>query len=244
MKKAVLMHGFEGDRFIRATTDSGEVLGSKLSNEGKIFLNAQTWAVINEIVSGSDAATLLDKVEELLYRDYGVLLFTPSYSKVDRNIGYLTRYSPGVRENGGVYTHAAIWAMWAQDKAGRSEKVYETFKRLCPPLQSNKDADKYMGEPYVTPGNIEGPGSLNEGRGAWTWYSGSAAWLYRSTIENLLGVRVEGDQLVVKPNIPADWNGFTLERNFRGKRFLITVKRVEQPDHTSKLETSISQIQD
>ncbi|MBU1105075.1 MAG: glycosyl transferase family 36 [Candidatus Riflebacteria bacterium] len=238
LQKAVLEHAFEGDWFIRATTDNGDVLGSKRCKEGKIFLNAQTWAIINGVVDGSQAQSLLDHVEKHLYKDYGVLLFTPAYTVVDKNIGYLTRYSPGVRENGGVYTHAAIWAMWAQDKAGRGEKVYDTFKRLCPPLLSNARPDKYMGEPYVTPGNIEGPESLNEGRGAWTWYSGSSGWLYKSTIDNLLGIKPDGDKLTCKPNMPADWNGFTAERQFRGKTYRIVVKRVKSG--SSELDIKIS----
>lgn len=228
LQAAVLKFAFVDEWFIRATTDAGEVLGAKSCPEGKIFLNAQTWAVINGVVEGEEAGRLLQQVEKYLYKDYGVLLFTPAYSVVDKSIGYLTRYSPGVRENGGVYTHAAIWAMWAQDRAGNGEKVYETFKRLCPPLLSNANPDKYMGEPFVTPGNIEGPESLNEGRGAWTWYSGSAAWLYKCTIENLLGVKVENGELSVKPNMPADWDGFSMERLFRGQKYLIEVSRVKK----------------
>lgn len=242
MKTAVIKHGFENDRFIRATTDDGSLIGSEKCAEGRIFLNAQTWAVINGIVDGSEAEKLMQVVEKELYRDYGILLFTPAYSIVDKKIGYLTRYSPGVRENGGVYTHAAIWSMWAQDCAGRNKMVYETFKRLCPPLLSNADPDKYMGEPYVTPGNIEGPESLHEGRGAWTWYSGSAAWLYQCTLENLLGIKVENDELVVRPNIPDDWDGFTAERIFRGKRLRISVKRSSPADSQSQFTTTIEPV--
>lgn len=240
LKDAVLKFAFDEEWFIRATTDAGMVIGAKSCKEGKIFLNAQTWAVINGVVDGAKARNLLDQVEKYLYKDYGVLLFTPAYSVVDKGIGYLTRYSPGVRENGGVYTHAAIWAIWAQDKAGGGEKVYETFKRLCPPLLSNSDADKYMGEPFVTPGNIEGPESLNEGRGAWTWYSGSAAWLYKCTIENLLGIKVDGDKLTVKPNMPASWKGFTIERHFRGQKHLITVSRDKNGNTETGTDVSVS----
>lgn len=246
LKDAVTNLAFDGDWFIRATTDEGKVIGSNDCAEGKIFLNAQTWAVINEIVDGPQAKRLMEHAEKHLYKDYGVLLFTPAYTVVDKKIGYLTRYSPGVRENGGVYTHAAIWAMWAQDKAGNGHKVYETFKRLCPPLLSNADPDKYMGEPFVTPGNIEGPESLSEGRGAWTWYSGSSAWLYKCTIENLLGVKAENGKLTVRPNMPADWDGFTIERHFRGQKHLITVRRTKseigQNENEICVETNVSAI--
>ena len=223
LKKALRKHAFKGDRFMLATKDSGEILGMESCKQGKIHLNPQTWAVISGVVEGEEAKKLLALTEKRLYRDYGVLLFTPAYSVVDKNIGYLTRYAPGIRENGGVYTHAATWAIWAQALAGNTEKVYDTVARLCPPLLSMKDADKYKGEPYVTPGNIEGPESIHEGKGAWTWYSGSSAWLFKCITERLLGVRVEHGKLVVDPKLPAHWDGFTMERLVRGRRTRITV---------------------
>ena len=225
LKKAVLKHALEDDRFIRATKDNGEVLGSKKCKEGKIYLNAQTWAVINGLVEGSKAGRILDAVERHLYKDYGVLLFTPAYTEEDKSIGYLTRYAPGIRENGGVYTHAATWAVWAQAVAGRTEKVYETFRRLCPPLLSNDAPERYRGEPYVTPGNIEGPESPREGQGAWTWYTGSSGWLYKVAWEHLLGIQVVNGELVVKPHLPAHWGRVVAERVVRGRRKRITIEK-------------------
>lgn len=225
LTKALLQHACDGEWFVRATKDDGEVIGSGACKEGKIYLNAQTWAVINGVVDGDRAGRLLDRVEEHLYKDYGILLFTPAYTVVDKAIGYLTRYAPGVRENGGCYTHAAIWAAYAQAKAGRVDRVWETIRRLCPPLLSNANPDAYGGEPYVTPGNIEGPESVTPGRGAWTWYSGSAAWLYKAMSDTLLGITVEHGELVVRPNLPASWKGYTAIRPFRGQRVRITVRR-------------------
>ncbi|MDD5092663.1 MAG: glycosyl transferase family 36, partial [Candidatus Wallbacteria bacterium] len=225
LKTALFNHAFNGKWFIRATDDSGRVFGNGDPDLATIFLNPQSWAVITGLVQGEEARTLMKHVEDHLFRDYGVLLFYPPFKKPDRNIGYLSRYAPGVRENGGVYTHAAVWSVIAQGLAENGEHVFDTFRRICPTLLSNLDADRYKGEPYVTPGNIEGPGSIEEGKGAWTWYSGSAAWMYRAIVEYLLGVRVEGGKLVVKPCIPASWKGFTMERNFRGQRFRIEVQR-------------------
>lgn len=225
LKKALMRHAFDGKWFMLATKDNGEVLGVRSCKQGKIHLNAQTWAVISGVVEGKQAKKLLGVTEDWLYRDYGVLLFTPAYSVVDKNIGYLTRYAPGIRENGGVYTHAATWAIWAQALAGNTAKVYETVARLCPPLLSEKDPDKYKGEPYVTPGNIEGPESIHEGKGAWTWYSGSSAWLFKCITERLLGVRVENGRLVVDPRLPAHWKGFTMERLVRGRKVRISVSK-------------------
>lgn len=225
LKKAILKYAWEKDRFIVATKDNGEPLGSAKNKEGSMHLNSQTWAVINGIVDGPAAKSLMATVEKYLYRDYGVLLFAPPHATVDKNIGYLTRYAPGIRENGGVYTHAATWAIIAQALAGNSEKVYETFQRLCPPLLSNAAPDSYRGEPYVTPGNIEGPGSPHEGQGAWTWYSGSAGWLYKAALEFMLGVRVENGELVVTPNLPRGWDHANVERNVNGRRMRVEIKR-------------------
>ncbi|MFZ2956473.1 MAG: glycosyl transferase family 36 [Candidatus Ozemobacteraceae bacterium] len=235
LTQALLGHAWDGDWFIRATKDSGEIIGSSKCEEGKIYLNAQTWGVINGVVEGDRANHLLDQVEKYLYKEYGILLFTPAYSKVDKGIGYLTRYSPGVRENGGCYTHAAIWAAYAQAKAGRVEHVWDTLRRLCPPLLSNADPDAYGGEPYVTPGNIEGPESVTEGRGAWTWYSGSSTWLYKAMVDTLLGITVENGDLAVRPNLPSSWEGFSVIRPFRGQRVKITVKR-SPPDSKNPFE--------
>jgi cellobiose phosphorylase len=225
LKKAMMKHAYDGKWFMLATKDSGEVMGVRSCKQGKIHLNPQTWAVISGLVAGKEAKKIMAAAEKWLYRDYGILLFTPAYSVVDKNVGYLTRYAPGIRENGGVYTHAATWAIWAQAAAGNTAKVYDTAARILPPLLSAKDPDKYKGEPYVTPGNIEGPESINEGKGAWTWYSGSSAWLFRCVTERLLGVRVEHGKLVVDPKLPAHWDGFTMERLVRGRKTRITVSK-------------------
>ncbi len=225
LKQAIWKHAFVGDWFMIATTDAGERLGCADASEGKIHLNAQTWAVISGLADNAQANALMDQVEKHLYKDYGVLLFTPAYKTVRKEIGYLTRYAPAVRENGGVYSHAAEWALIAQAMSGRSDRVYDTFLRLCPPHLSNANPDRYMGEPFVTAGNVEGPESLHEGQGAWTWYTGSAAWLYSATVEYLLGVRVENGKLIVRPNLPAGWPGFTMTRIFRGKKYRITASR-------------------
>jgi cellobiose phosphorylase len=236
LKAAVLRHAFDGEWFLVATRDDGKPLGSRKCKEGKIHLNAQTWAVINGIVEGERARKILAAAERRLYRDYGVLLLTPAYSLPDKGIGYLTRYAPGIRENGGVYTHAAAWAVWAQAEAGNPEKVYDTFRRICPPLLSNAAPDRYRGEPYVTPGNIEGPESPREGQGAWTWYTGSSGWLYKVGLERLLGVSVEDGELRVRPNLPASWDKVVVERPVRGRRVRVTIRK---PKGTSTADCQV-----
>ena len=165
----------------------------------------------------------MDAVEEHLLKNYGPLLFTPAYSVPDERVGYLTRYAPGVRENGGVYTHAATWAIQAACMVGRAKTAWEIFSCLAP-IKRGQDPEHYAVEPYVTPGNVEGPESPNFGRGGWSWYTGSAAWLRRVCVEWIIGVRPDWEGLIVKPCLPAHWKEATLTRAFRGDTFEITLR--------------------
>ncbi|MCB2156604.1 glycosyl transferase family 36 [bacterium] len=221
LRVAINTHGWDGDWYLRATLDDGSPLGSASCKEGRIFLNAQTWSIISGTADEERANQVLDAAEEHLLREYGPLLFTPAYSTPDARVGYLTRYAPAVRENGGVYTHAAIWAIQAACKLGRAETAWSAFSRLAPPNRGRKP-DHYAVEPYVTPGNIEGPESPGFGRGGWTWYTGSAAWLRRICLEWILGVRPEYDGLRVAPCLPAEWESAQITRPFRGDLFEIT----------------------
>jgi cellobiose phosphorylase len=167
---------------------------------------------------------VIGAVRKYLDREYGPLLFYPAYSTPDPRIGYITRYAPGVRENGGVYTHAATWAVMAAAMTGDGDWAYSLYEKICPVLRG-RDPDVYLAEPYVTPGNIDGPDSELFGRGGWTWYTGSASWLQRVMNEWILGVRPVLHGLVVRPAIPARWNGFRAKRLFRDRLYDIEVTR-------------------
>jgi len=227
LKAAINKYAWDGEWYIGATRDDGEPLGSRFSKEGKIFLNTQTWAVISGTATPERAKTAMKSAEKYLYREYGPLLLTPAFSVTDQNIGYISRYAPGLRENGGVYTHAATWGIWAQCLMGNGEKAYETYNRLSPILKG-MNADHYYVEPYVTPGNSDGPDTPYFGRGGWTWYTGSAAWLFRVTWEGILGVKATQEGLQLDPVIPKHWDGFKVRRNFRGATYEIEVKNPEQ----------------
>jgi cellobiose phosphorylase len=168
----------------------------------------------------------MQSVTDYLLKDYGTLLNFPAFTEPRPDIGYVTRYAPGLRENGGVYTHAATWSVWAYARAGQPELAYEAYRRICPPNRS-ADIDAYRAEPYVTPGNIDGPLSEFYGRGGWTWYTGSAQWLHRVATHWILGIRPQKDGLLVEPSIPAQWSGFRATRRFRGATYQIAV---ENPD--------------
>jgi cellobiose phosphorylase len=130
----------------------------------------------------------MEAVTKYLLKKNGPLLLSPAYTKPDKMIGYLSRYAPGRRENGGVYTHAAAWAIWAYSKLQMSELSFEVYKKLSP-VYNGLNPDEYHAEPYVTPGNIDGPDSPNYGMGGWTWYTGSASWfqkiIFRGTVYNI-----------------------------------------------------------
>jgi cellobiose phosphorylase len=223
MRVAVNRHFWDGDWYVRATKDSGETIGSKRCRDGRIFLNAQTWAILSGVVPPRRLPRMLKAMEKHLYKAYGPVLLAPAYRCPDAGIGYLTRYAPGSRENGGLYTHAGLWAVQAECRLGRREQAWKLYRSFCPVRRGMKP-DLYKVEPYVMPGNVDGPESPNYGRGGWTWYTGSSAWTFRVGTEWLLGVRPTYDGLLVRPCLPPGWRGFTMKRTFRGCVYRIAVR--------------------
>lgn len=229
LKEALNRHGWDGEWYLQATTDDGLPLGSKENEEGKIFLMPNIWAVISGAADAERARTAMNAVTKYLLKEYGTLLNYSAFTRPRSDIGYVTRYAPGLRENGGVYTHAATWSVWAYALLGEAELAYEAYRRICPPNRS-ADIERYKAEPYVTPGNIDGPLSEYYGRGGWTWYTGSAQWLHRVATHWILGIRPQENGLLVEPSIPPAWSGFKVMRRFRNAVYDI---RVENPQHVS-----------
>jgi cellobiose phosphorylase len=229
LQDAMERYGWDGEWYLQATTDARLLLGSKDNEEGKIFLMPNNWAVISGIASAERASQAMAAVTHYLLKDYGTLLNYPAFTQPRPDIGYVTRYAPGLRENGGVYSHAATWSVWAYTLVGQPERAYEVYRKICPPNRS-ADIETYKAEPYVTPGNVDGPQSEYYGRGGWTWYTGSAQWLHRVATHWILGIRPQADGLLVDPAIPSEWPGFSVKRKFRGAFYEITV---ENPDRVS-----------
>jgi cellobiose phosphorylase len=227
LKAALNRHGWDGDWYLQATTDDGLLLGAHENQEGRIFLMPNIWAVISGTAEDERAQTAMAAVTQYLLKDYGTLLNFPAFTSPRPDIGYVTRYAPGLRENGGVYTHAATWAVWAYVLAGQPERAYDAYYRICPPNRS-ADIDTYKVEPYVTPGNVDGPLSEFYGRGGWTWYTGSAQWLHRVATHWILGIRPQEDGLLVDPSVPAHWPGFKVTRRFRGAVYKIEVENPQR----------------
>jgi cellobiose phosphorylase len=223
LKEALNQHGWDGEWYLQATTDDGSLLGSKKNAEGSIFLMPNNWSVISGAAEDDRAKTVMASVTKYLLKDYGTLLNYPAFTSPRSDVGYVTRYAPGLRENGGVYTHAATWSVWAYTLTGQPELAYEAYRRICPPNRS-WDIDTYKAEPYVTAGNVDGPLSEYYGRGSWTWYTGSAQWLHRVATHWILGIRPLADGLLVDPSIPHSWDGFKVIRKFRNAVYEIDVK--------------------
>ncbi|MEZ4591243.1 MAG: glycosyl transferase family 36 [Chloroflexota bacterium] len=222
LKEAMNRHGWDGAWYLQATTDTGLLLGSKENEEGQIFLMPNNWAVISGIADEDRARQAMDSVTHYLLKAYGTLLNYPAFTRPRPDVGYVTRYAPGLRENGGVYTHAATWSVWAYTLVGQPDLAYDAYRKICPPNRS-ADIDAYKAEPYVTPGNIDGPLSEYYGRGGWTWYTGSSQWLHRMATHWILGVRPQVEGLLIDPSIPADWPGFEVTRQFRNATYKIEV---------------------
>lgn len=215
IRNAVNEHAWDGAWYWRATTDSGKLLGSATCAEGQIFLNAQTWSVLSGLAPEERARQAMAAAQERLYTRYGALLLAPAYAVPDGEVGYLTRYAPGTRENGGVYVHASCWAVLAERLMNGADSAYRLWRAFCPALRGQQP-NEYMAEPYVIPGNVDGPLSELPGRGGWTWYTGSGQWYLRALVEGVLGVKAELEGLRVERDLPGDWQQFRIVRQFRG----------------------------
>jgi cyclic beta-1,2-glucan synthetase len=208
--QAVEQSAWDGDWYLRAYFDDGTPLGSARNEECRIDSLVQSWSVI----AGADPARTtraMQAVDEQLVReaDKLVLLFTPPFDKSSLNPGYIKGYLPGIRENGGQYTHAAAWVVQAAALQGRGSRAVALFDLLNPILHSDsaERGELYRVEPYVVAADVYSQ-PPHMGRGGWTWYTGSASWMYRVVVESILGISIAGDRLQISPSIPADWPGF------------------------------------
>ncbi len=228
VKKALEGAGWDGEWYRRGTYDDGSPLGSRNSDECQIDSIAQSWSVLSGHGDPARSATAMDSAMKRLVDENLkiVKLFTPPFSKTEKEPGYIKSYPAGVRENGGQYTHAATWFVIALAEMGRGDDAWRCFQMLNP-VNHALDADAaehYRVEPYVVAADIYSEGDKG-GRGGWTWYTGSAGWLYRAAVEGILGIRREGDRLRIEPRLPSHWDGFTATVNLVGAVYKIQVKR-------------------
>jgi cyclic beta-1,2-glucan synthetase len=227
LRDALETDGWDGTYYRRGYFDDGSPLGSAKSDECRIDSLGQTWSVLSGEGNHERSVQAMDAVMEKLVDDEAgiIRLFTPAFQNTRKDPGYIKSYPPGVRENGGQYTHAAIWVVMAMAGLKRGDDAWKCFQMLNPINHAldHQSAEKYRVEPYVVAADIYGAGSY-EGRGGWTWYTGSAGWMHRAAIEGILGIRRQGDRLLVNPALPSDWPGFTAEITIEGKAHKIAVE--------------------
>lgn len=227
LKKNTEENAWDGKWYLRAYFDNGEKMGSHENEECQIDAIAQSWAILSGQGDRERVKTALQSVNtHLVKRDQGIIkLFTPPFDKSQQDPGYIKGYLPGVRENGGQYTHAAIWTMMAYAEVGDGDTAEELFS-LINPINHAKtygEANQYKIEPYVIAADIYGL-EPHVGRGGWSWYTGSSSWMYRSAVENILGFRIQDQKIKLNPCIPKKWPGF--EMNFRSGETLYKIKVV------------------
>ena len=213
LKQALEESGWDGDWYRRAYFDDGTPLGSAQNEECRIDSIAQSWGVISGAADRQRASRAMAAVEEYLIRrgDGLVLLFTPPFDKGSLDPGYIKGYVPGVRENGGQYTHAALWTVIAYAMLGDGDRAGELFALLNPISHASTRAGlhKYRVEPYVAAADVYAVWP-HTGRGGWTWYTGSAGWMYRAVLESIVGFKLRGDRLAIEPCIPRAWREYEI----------------------------------
>ena len=209
---------FDGDRF----TENGEVVGSRKNNEAAMWLNPQSWAVISGGATPEQAETIMESVHEKLNTPYGLELMSPAYRFEAFDGAYMVLFNPGTKENGGIFCQPQGWAILAESLLGHGNRAFEYFAESSP-ATFNDDADRRVIEPYVHGQFIEGHDSPCAGRGNVHWLTGTASTVMVGCVEGILGLRPTPEGILIKPAIPAEWDGFTMEKNFRGKKIRVTV---------------------
>ncbi|MFZ0454582.1 MAG: glucoamylase family protein [Ignavibacteriaceae bacterium] len=239
LRQNIVKNGWDGEWYRRAYFDDGSPLGSASNPECKIDSIVQSWSVLSgagEPVRSHLAMNELDK--RLVLRHHALIqLLDPPFDKSDLNPGYIKGYVPGVRENGGQYTHAAIWAAMAFASLGDSKRAWELLEIINPVnhSKSREEIDIYKVEPYVVAADVYAL-TPHIGRGGWSWYTGSAGWMYRLITESLLGLRLEVDKLFIEPCLPANWDAYKVYYRYRETIYNINILQI----HNSDVEFSLS----
>ena len=212
---------WDGKWYLRAFDDSGNPLGSKKCKEGKIFLNAQSWPILSGVASSERGVKSMDAVKENLDTKYGLILLNPAYSRYYQEIGALSSYAPGLKENASIWSHANAWAIIAECMLGRGNQAYEYYKKLAPPTK-NRMATIHQAEPYVYAQTIAGKDHQAFGMAKQSWLTGTASWMMNAATDWIIGVRPQYDGLLIDPCVPTSWRSFRMTRQFRDAIYDIT----------------------
>jgi cellobiose phosphorylase len=228
LKKAKIMTervnkvAWDGEWYTRGYTDYGTVYGSKKNKEGKIYLNTQSWAILAGMVDENKKKKIFKSVDKYLDGKHGYALFYPAYSKYDHELGRITMFSEGTKENAAVFCHAATFMIAADLVSGRGNQAYKAMKKLMPNAQ--KDFSLYKTEPYTYSEYMVGPEHpYLYGEGAFTWITGTAGWTYMAGTEYLLGVKRDYEGLKIEPCLPSTWKKAKIRRPFRGAVYEVEI---------------------
>jgi cellobiose phosphorylase len=220
-------NGWDGEWYRRAYFDDGTPLGSALNPECQIDSISQSWSILSGAGTNGRMLQAIENLDRrLVRRDARLIqLLDPPFDKSELNPGYIKGYVPGVRENGGQYTHAAVWTAMAFAALGDTRRAWELFTMINPitHAQTPRSVAVYRAEPYVVAADVYAV-APHIGRGGWTWYTGSAGWMYRLITESLLGLHLEGNQLRFTPCFPADWTSFKIHYRYRETVYHITLR--------------------
>ena len=226
--KAMQESAWDGNWFLRAYFDNGDPMGSARNTECQIDLISQAWAILTDTATLEQKQRIFRETDaRLVDREHEIIrLLTPPFHHSANNPGYIQRYPVGVRENGGQYTHGAMWYIMAQLKEHRTDMAYYLYSIINPIHRTSTLADvlKYKVEPYCIAADIYS-NPQHPGRGGWTWYTGSASWAYKTGIENILGLQLTASTLTLCPSIPSEWEQFTLRYRYRSSLYVITYHR-------------------
>nr|WP_249720359.1 glycoside hydrolase family 94 protein [Pseudoxanthomonas japonensis] len=236
LSTALEAHAWDGDWYRRAWFDDGTPIGSSNSDECRIDSISQSWSVLSGVAEPSRGQRALDSLYRNLVRpEAGLIqLLDPPFDKTTHDPGYIRGYVPGVRENGGQYTHAAVWAAMAFAHAGDNDRAWN-LTSMINPINHALDTEAvhiYKAEPYVMAADVYAV-APHTGRGGWTWYTGSAGWMYRLLMESVLGLRRKGNVLVLDPRLPSDWNTFEVRYKFGNTSYVINGDAGGKPDGTT-----------
>ena len=230
MKESINTHAWDGHWYLRGFTDDEEPVGSSKSKEGQIYLETQAWAVISGVADDEKAKRCMDSVKKYLATEYGIMILTPPYSRFYPELGSISIYPPGLKENGAIFCHPNPWAMIVESILGHGNQAFEYYKAILPATK-NKISDIHKVEPYIYCQMIAGRDHKNFGEGKNSWLTGTAAWNFVAISQWILGIKPDYNGLIIDPCIPDKWDGFSAKRFFRGCNYFITVRN---PNHVCK----------
>ncbi|MBN2755132.1 MAG: glycosyl transferase [Candidatus Goldbacteria bacterium] len=230
MKDRINKKAWDGEWYMRAFDDNGAPVGTSATKEAKIWLESNTWAVMTGVAEGDRAEITLDSIKKHLDTKYGIVLFDPAFTEYHPELGYVSVFPPGLKENAAIFCHTNPWAMVAEAMTGRAANAFKYWKTIAP-AANNEIADTHWTEPYVYSQMIAGKAHKDFGQAKNSWLTGTAAWNFVAISQYILGVRATFDGLMIDPCIPSTWKGFTVSREFRGVKYNFTVKN---PNKSSK----------